>query len=50
MILKGLLRGRSNTELKQDTALWWKYGWVAWIMAAFGCWLGIQTYYYFHLG
>ena len=44
MILRALLRGKTNDELKTNKSLWWKYGWIVWITAFFGIWAGIETY------
>jgi hypothetical protein len=46
LILKGLLRGKSNAEITTDKSLWWKFGWIVWVMGFFGMWLGVQTYQY----
>ncbi|MCB9963639.1 MAG: hypothetical protein H6855_01210 [Rhodospirillales bacterium] len=50
MMLKPLLRGKSNLALKTDRSLALKYGWIVWIVALLGCALGIYGYDAFLLG
>jgi len=44
MILRVLLRGKTNAELTTDKSLWWKYGWVVWVTSFAGVWIGFQIY------
>lgn len=44
MIIKARLRDKSKEELVTDKTLHKKYGWIVWVTALFGCWLGTQVY------
>lgn len=45
LMLKVLLRGRSNKELLEDTGLKWTYGLFVWIVAAVTSYVAVQSYY-----
>ena len=39
-----ILRNRSKKEIQEDSSLRWKYGLLVWLIAGFGCWIGIYLY------
>ncbi len=50
MMLKPALRRISNQDLRTDKKLALKVGWIPWVMALLGLWLGLYGYEYIVLG